>query len=58
MEEWCRRHKVGRQTAYDEINAGRLIANKVGRRTIITRANSKRWRESLPTIEPKSGDDT
>jgi len=50
---FCLRYKVGRQLVYDEINAGRLIAKKVGRRTIIPRANGKRWLESAAVITPK-----
>jgi len=38
---------------YDELNAGRLIGKKVGRRTIIPRMNGEGWLNSLPTIKPK-----
>jgi len=35
MAEYCQRYKVGRTKAYQEINAGRLKAVKVGSKTII-----------------------
>ena len=41
---------TGRSTLYGEIAAGRLVASKVGRRTIITRENVKAWLLALPTI--------
>lgn len=44
---------LGRQLIYDEINAGRLAAKKVGTRTIILRSSGKLWRESLPDVKPK-----
>jgi excisionase family DNA binding protein len=41
---------VGRSTLYAEIAAGRLIAQKVGRRTIVTRANVTAWLRGLPNL--------
>ncbi len=35
--------RVGRTTIYQEIAAGRLIARKVGRRTIILHDDLKSW---------------
>jgi len=52
IEEFCLRYGVGRQLAYDEIKAGRLVAVKAGgsRRTLIRRvaanAGSKPRRRS------------
>jgi hypothetical protein len=40
---------VGRSMIYDEIRAGRLVASKAGRRTIVTRENAKAWLRGLPT---------
>lgn len=39
---------VGRNKIYDEIQAGRLEARKLGRRTVITRAAIERWFGTLP----------
>jgi hypothetical protein len=40
---------------YEEIAAGRLIARKIGRRTIVRRADALAWLRSLPRLSP--GDD-
>jgi excisionase family DNA binding protein len=42
---------VGRTTLFSEIRNGRLIARKVGRRTIITTEALDSWLLSLPTRE-------
>jgi hypothetical protein len=39
---------VGRSLIYEEISAGRLIARKVGRRTIVRRSDAIRWLCALP----------
>jgi hypothetical protein len=46
----ARETDTGRSALYLEIAAGRLIARKVGRRTIITRADALRWLRSLPIL--------
>jgi excisionase family DNA binding protein len=43
---------LGRTTVYEEINAGRLLARKIGRRTLILREDREAWLKSLPAIEP------
>jgi len=35
---------------YQEIGAGRLIARKIGRRTVILRSDYERWLNSLPLL--------
>jgi excisionase family DNA binding protein len=50
INEFCRRYNVGRTLAYDEINARRLRARKVGKRTIITDDDAEEWLKNLPTI--------
>jgi hypothetical protein len=50
IDEFCLRYGIGRQLVYDELNSGRLVAKKAGRRTIIPRLNGERWLNSLPTI--------
>lgn len=42
----------GRTILYEEINAGRLRARKIGRRTIILREDREAWLSALPTFEP------
>jgi excisionase family DNA binding protein len=41
---------VGRSTLYAEIAAGRLVAQKVGRRTLVTWANVTAWLQGLPNL--------
>jgi len=48
--EFCERYNVGRTLAYEEINAGRLRARKVGKRTIICDDEAEAWLKSLPVI--------
>ena len=50
------RYGVGRQLAYDEINAGRLVIKKAGRRTLIGRADAERWLERLLGKPAASGE--
>ncbi len=42
---------IGETKLREEVSAGRLIANKVGARTLITKAHRKRYLESLPQAE-------
>jgi len=45
------RHNISNTTLYDQIKKGRLVALKVGRRTIITEeAEKKNWLASLPKM--------
>ncbi len=43
IDESRKAARVGRTTIYQEIAAGRLIARKVGRRTIILHDDLKSW---------------
>jgi hypothetical protein len=42
---------------YEEITAGRLIARKLGRRTIVRRSDALRWLRSLPSLDPTESDE-
>jgi excisionase family DNA binding protein len=44
-------HDIGRDTVYALIKQGKLIARKIGRRTVITEEDAKRFREGLPPLE-------
>jgi excisionase family DNA binding protein len=48
VEDFAKRHGIGRSTAYEEIREGRLIARKLGKRTLIVAEDARAWRESLP----------
>jgi excisionase family DNA binding protein len=52
IDEFCRDYGVGRTTAYEELNAGRLRARKCGKRTIITTDAAEDWLRALPALEP------
>jgi hypothetical protein len=42
---------ISRSMIYEEIAAGRLIARKVGRRTVVRRSDALLWLRSLPVLE-------
>lgn len=48
VNDFCEWAGVGRTAVYAELKAGRLIARKFGRRTIIPRSEAERWLDSLP----------
>jgi excisionase family DNA binding protein len=48
IPQFCQRYGPGKSTAYQEIQAGRLRARKVGRRTLITLDDAERWLRDLP----------
>lgn len=50
VEDFCNSYGVGRTTAYEEINSGRLRAVKAGRRTLIPDESAKDWLNSLEPV--------
>jgi hypothetical protein len=46
--DFCRLYGIGRTSAYAEIGAGRLIAVKAGRRTLISHDAAEAWLDALP----------
>jgi hypothetical protein len=44
---------LGRTLIFQEIKAGRLIARKCGRRTIVLSADLQLWLEALPRNAPR-----
>jgi hypothetical protein len=48
LVSFASRHSISRSKVYGEIRAGRLIARKIGDRTIILAEDGQAWRESLP----------
>jgi excisionase family DNA binding protein len=48
VQQLAARVGVGRTLLYREIAAGRLVASKAGRRTLVTRENAQAWLRSLP----------
>jgi excisionase family DNA binding protein len=43
---------VGRTKVFEEIRSGRLVARKVGRRTIVMAEDLETWLKSLPKRMP------
>ena len=48
VEQFAAKHAISRAQTFKQIAAGRLIARKVGSRTIITYEDAAKWRRSLP----------
>lgn len=47
-------HAISRTQTYREIAGGRLIASKIGKRTVITAENAAKWRAALPSFARKA----
>jgi hypothetical protein len=50
LTSFASRHGISRSKIYGEIKAGRLIARKIGDRTIILTEDGRAWRENLPKV--------
>jgi hypothetical protein len=48
LNEFARQNAIGFTPVRGEIKAGRVVARKVGRRTIIAAEDAKAWQERLP----------
>jgi excisionase family DNA binding protein len=55
IEEFAELASIGRTFIYEEINAKRLQARKVGRRTIILAEEARAYLESLPALQCATG---
>ena len=55
VEEFMAAFGLGRTTTYEEINAGRLTALKLGRKTLIPRDSAEAWLASLPALKTREG---
>ena len=51
ISQWCKDNNLSRSTGYKEVADGRLVAHKVGSRTIITDESDQAWRDSLPKLQ-------
>ena len=50
IKDFCAAFAIGRSLAYREIAAGRLNAKKVGKRTLILKADADAWASALPAV--------
>jgi hypothetical protein len=55
LDEFARLNDIALTTVRGEIRSGRLIARKIGRRTIITAEDANDWRDRLPKVQPRVG---
>jgi hypothetical protein len=53
-DEFARLNDITLTTVRGEIKSGRLVARKVGRRTIITPEDADDWRNRLPKVQPQA----
>jgi hypothetical protein len=51
--QFCREYSIGLTKFYAELAAGRLVARKLGRRTMILAEDARHWANSLPRVEVK-----
>lgn len=47
IDEFCQQFKLSKPTVYAEINSGRLISYKVGRKRCISKTSALIWQKSL-----------
>jgi len=55
IAKFSQRNGIGETLTRNEIRRGRLVARKVGRRTIITDDDERAWRENLPRLQARAG---
>jgi excisionase family DNA binding protein len=51
VREFCSRYGICRQTFYDEVHRGRLRAVKLGKKTLVLRADADAWVATMPALE-------
>ena len=56
VDGFCRKYGIGRTAFYEEVTAGRLKAKKRGTRTMIERAEARRWFANLPSFEAQTAE--
>jgi hypothetical protein len=54
IPDFAETHAISRTQAYREIGSGRLMASKIGKRTVITAENAAAWRASLPAFDRRA----
>lgn len=50
VAQFCRWASIGKTKFYEELNSQRLMARKLGAKTIILRDDAEKWLRSLPTL--------
>jgi excisionase family DNA binding protein len=50
LQDFCDAYRLCRESAYRQIRTGKLRAVKLGRKTLILRADAEAWAASLPEL--------
>jgi hypothetical protein len=53
LGEFARQNDIGLTTVRGEIQSGRLVARKIGRRAIIAAEDAKAWQKRLQKVQPR-----
>lgn len=57
VTDFCARYGIGRSRFYEELNAGRIKAKKLGKKTLVPVAEAENWLKNLPAARsPKAGE--
>jgi len=51
VREFCARYGICRQTFYDEVHRGRLRAVKLGKKSLVLRADADAWVATMPALD-------
>jgi excisionase family DNA binding protein len=51
VNEFCARYGICRETFYSEVRRGRLRALKLGKKTLVLRADADAWVATMPALE-------
>jgi excisionase family DNA binding protein len=54
VDNFTKQYGVGRTKVYELLAEGKLTARKLGKRTLIDRAEADSWYHSLPSYQPES----
>ena len=54
IAQFCAWAGIARSTVYREIASGRLVARKIGHKTIIARDDAESWFRALPALESRA----
>jgi excisionase family DNA binding protein len=55
IPEACAASRIGRTKIYEAINEGRLVARKLGKKTLILRSDLREFLTTLPTATESAG---
>jgi hypothetical protein len=50
LREFCGTYGIGRTKAYEELEAGRLLARRCGRKILISTIDADDWATALPPV--------